>query len=244
LLNLALENGNTVYLIRNAIDVLRKEKIILPAIPTIERMVWLAKTRAEKKIYSILNRNLYGSHKNGLEKLIDLTVKNNKTKLAWVREIPGQSSPDSFLKVIQRLKYIKEMYITVETSSIHSNKLLQLARIGSRYEPHSFRRFKEEKRYALLIAHLLTLSQDLTDHAIEIHDSQLIVLQAKGRKTQEEMQKQNGKSVNEKVVLYADIGAALITAKEKGMDPYVALEKVMPWEKIVESIEEAKVLSR
>ncbi len=83
---------------------------------------------------------------------------------------------------------------------IHSNKLLKWARIGSRYEPHSFRRFKEEKRYALLIAHLLTLSQDLTDHAIEIHDRQMMVLQAKGRKTQEEMQKQNGKSVNEKVV--------------------------------------------
>lgn len=50
-----------------------------------------------------------------------------------------------------------------------------------------------------MVAHLITLSQDLTDHAIEIHDRQKMVLQVKGRKTQEEMQKQNGKSVNEKV---------------------------------------------
>ncbi|MGW46846.1 Tn3 family transposase, partial [Listeria monocytogenes] len=124
------------------------------------------------------------------------------------------------------------------------NRLLQLARIGARYEPHSFRRFNEDKRYALLVAHLITLSQDLTDHAIEIHDRQMMVLQAKGRKTQEEIQKQNGKSVNEKVVHYADIGTALIKAKEEGIDPYVALEQVMPWDKIVESIEEAKLLSR
>ncbi|EAC8200772.1 Tn3 family transposase, partial [Listeria monocytogenes] len=102
----------------------------------------------------------------------------------------------------------------------------------------------EDKRYALLVAHLITLSQDLTDHAIEIHDRQMMVLQAKGRKTQEEIQKQNGKSVNEKVVHYADIGTALIKAKEEGIDPYVALEQVMPWDKIVESIEEAKLLSR
>ncbi|MEC5422565.1 hypothetical protein QGM71_03545 [Virgibacillus sp. C22-A2] len=134
-----------MYLIRNAIDVLRKEKIILPAIPTIERMVWFAKTRAEKKIYSILNSNLSGIHKHELEKLIDLTVKNSKTKLAWLREIPGQSSPDSFLKVIQRLKYIKEMNITVEASLIHSNKLLQLARIGSRYEPILLDDLKKKK---------------------------------------------------------------------------------------------------
>uniref|UniRef100_UPI0030160D33 Tn3 family transposase n=1 Tax=Oceanobacillus massiliensis TaxID=1465765 RepID=UPI0030160D33 len=244
LLKSALENGNTMYLVRNAIDLLRKEKIILPVIPTLERMVWLARTRAEKKIYAILISNLSERNKHGLEKLIDLTVSNNKTQLAWLREIPGQSSPDSFLKVIKRLQYIKEMNITADTSLIHPNRLLQLARTGARYEPHSFRRFKEDRRYALLIAHLLTLSQDLTDHAIEIHDRQMMVLQSKGRKTQEEMQKQNGKSVNEKVVHYADIGTALIKAKEQGIDPYVALEQVMTWEKIVESIEEAKVLSR
>lgn len=136
------------------------------------------------------------------------------------------------------------MNIKADTSLLHPNRLLQLARIGVRYEPHSFRRFKDDKRYALLVAHLITLSQDLTDHAIEIHDRQMMVLHAKGRKTQEEMQKQNGKSVNEKVVHYADIGTALIKAKEDGIDPYVALEQVMLWEKIVESIEEAKLLSR
>nr|WP_311315999.1 Tn3 family transposase [Cytobacillus oceanisediminis] len=244
LLKFALENGNSMYLVRTAIDLLRKEKIILPAIPTIERMVWLSRTRAEKKIYVILTSNLSERHKRELEKLIDLTINNSKTQLAWLREIPGQSSPDSFLKVIKRLKYIKEMNITADTALIHPNRLLQLARIGARYEPHSFRRFKEDKRYALLVAHLITLSQDLTDHAIEIHDRQMMVLQAKGRKTQEEMQKQNGKSVNEKVVHYADIGTALIKAKEEGIDPYAALEQVMPWEKIVESIEEAKLLSR
>lgn len=244
LLKDALENGNALYLVRTAIDLLRKEKIILPAIPTIERMVWLARTRAEKKIYAKLISNLSERNKRELEKLIDLTVNNNKTQLAWLREIPGQSSPYSFLKVIKRLKYIKEMNIAADTGLIHPNRLLQLARIGARYEPHSFRRFKEDKRYALLVAHLITLSQDLTDHAIEIHDRQMMVLQAKGRKSQEEMQKQNGKSVNEKVVHYADIGTALIKAKEEGIDPYLALEQVMPWEKIVESIEEAKLLSR
>lgn len=244
LLKSALENGNTMYLVRTALDLLRKGKIILPVIPTIERMVWLARIRAEKRIFATLTRNLSKGQKYELEKLIDSTTNNNKTKLAWLREIPGHSSPDSFLKVIKRLQFIKNINITADTSLLHPNRLLQLARIGARYEPHSFRRFKEDKRYALLVAHLITLSQDLTDHAIEIHDRQMMVLQAKGRKTQEEMQKQNGKSVNEKVVHYADIGSALIKAKEDGIDPYVALDQVMLWEKIVESIEEAKLLSR
>lgn len=179
-----------------------------------------------------------------MDKLIDPFVENKKTPLAWLREVPGQSSPEAFLKVIERIKYIKELELSVDTANIHPNRLLQLARMGARYEPHSFRRFKDEKKYAILVAYLLTLSQDLVDQAIEIHDRQIMILQSKGHKAQEEIQKQNGKSVNEKVIHYADIGSALIQAREEGLNPFDVLEKVMPWEKIVESIEEAKRLAR
>lgn len=39
-LQCALENGNTDYLIRLTIEELRRQKIILPAMTTIERIVW------------------------------------------------------------------------------------------------------------------------------------------------------------------------------------------------------------
>lgn len=90
----------------------------------------------------------------------------------------------------------------------------------------------------------MTLSQDLIDQAIEIHDRQMMILQSKGRKTQEEIQKQNGKAVNEKVIHFADIGAALIQARDKGLDPFSTIEKVMPWDQVVASVEEAKKLAR
>lgn len=182
--------------------------------------------------------------KQKLNKLIDPFVENRKTPLAWLRELPGQSSPEAFLKVIERLEYIRDLKLPTNTHKVHPNRLLQLSRIGSRYEPHSFRRFKENKKYAILVAYLMTLSQDLIDQAIEIHDRQIMILQSKGRKTQEEMQKQNGKAVNEKVIHFADNGAALIQARDEGLDPFSTLEKVMSWDKIVTSVEEAKKLAR
>ncbi|MFP3359450.1 Tn3 family transposase, partial [Planococcus sp. SIMBA_143] len=118
--------------------------------------------------------------KQQLEKLIDTPSHKSKTKLGWLREIPVQSSPDAFLKVIERLEYVRSLNLSKGAENIHSNRLLQLAKLGARYEPHSFRRFNENKRYAILVAHLLTLSQDLIDHAIEIHDRQIMILQSKG----------------------------------------------------------------
>ncbi len=46
------------------------------------------------------------------------------------------------------------------------------------------------------------------------------------------------------VFKFADLGAALIKARSEGIDPFIALDAVMPWDKLVESIEEAKRLAR
>ncbi len=43
-------------------------------------------------------------------------------------------------------------------------------------------------------------------------------LQLKGRKQQEELHQRNGKSLNEKILHYADLGMALIKAKEENVD--------------------------
>lgn len=72
--------------------------------------------------------------------------------------------------------------------------------------------------YARLLGFFL-----MTDQAFDIHDRQIRQLLSKRRKAQEELQKQNGKSINEKVVLFADLGAALIKAKS---DPFVALDAI------------------
>jgi hypothetical protein len=176
--------------------------------------------------------------------MTESTLDNGKTPLAWLKEIPGQSSPDAFLKVIERLEYVKKLELSIDNNEIHPNRLIQLSRLGARYEPHSFRRFNETKKFAILVAYLLNLSHDLIDQAIEIHDRQIMILQSKGRKAQEEMQRQNGKTINEKIIHFADIGAALIRARDEGLDPFTTLETVMPWEKIIASVEEAKQLSR
>ncbi|WP_461389103.1 DUF4158 domain-containing protein [Desulfosporosinus fructosivorans] len=240
----AMENGNAIYLIQMTIEELRKQKVILPALTTVERMVWHVRQRAEDKIFKQLVASLSIDQMGKLESTLSTMPESSKTYLAWLKEIPGTYSPDSFLKVIEKLEYIRGLHLQVDTNGIHPNRLRQLSKIGARYEPHSFRRFNDPKKYAVMIAYLLDLIQDLTDLAFEIHDRQIMSLFSKGRKAQEEIQKQNGKTINEKVVLLANLGAALIKAKKEGIDPFVALEAVLPWDRLVASVEEAKHLSR
>lgn len=244
LFSIALGNGNATYLIQSAIDDLRKQKIILPGMTTIERIVWEARQRAEDKIFKILVSTLTNVQIEKLEHVLTNRNDSNKTYLAWIRDVPGSNSPEAFLKVIERLEYIRELQLHIDTKGIHPNRLRQLSKLGSRYEPHSFRRFNDPKKYAILVVYLLETIQDLTDQAFLIHDRQILSLLGRGRKNQDEIQKQNGKSINEKVVHYADLGGALIKARSEGIDPFLALEAVMPWDKLVKSVEEAKQLAR
>ncbi|MGG2067481.1 Tn3 family transposase [Bacillus sp. S14(2024)] len=240
----AAKNGNAMYLIQMALQELRKERIIFPAVPTIERVVWETRKRAEEKIFKILTSSLTPSQQEKLDGLLLPMKDNPRTYLGWLKEVPSTSSPESFLKVIERLEYIQSLSLNIDTKGIHPNRVRQLSRLGARYDAHTFRRFKGEKKYAIIVSYLVDLTQDLIDQAFDIHDKQMMNLQLKGKKQQEEMQKQNGKAVNEKVIHYADLGTALIKARRENLDPFLLLETIMPWEAFVTSIEEAKQLSR
>lgn len=239
----ALENGNTLHLIEIALSTLRQSKVILPAMYVIENIVWEAQQQADQKVYHMLYDSLTHEQKYKIDALL-MPTENGITPLAWLKEFPGQSSPEAFLKVVKRLERIRAIGLNIDTTEINSNRLRQLAKIGARYEPYAFRRFDDEKRYSILVAFLLETTQDLIDQAIEIHDRQMMNLQLKGRKAQEELQKVNGKKLNEKVVQFIGICDALIKAKKEGLNAFTALDGVMPWNKIVESVEEAKQLSR
>lgn len=240
----AMENDNVLRLIRLAIDELKRQLVILPGITTIEKIVNEVSRTADDTVLRLINASLTDVQKRRLDELIESSSETATTTLGYLKEDPGQSSPKAFMDVIDRLEVIRKIELNLSIEGIHPNRVRQLSRLGSKYEPHSFRRFEESKRYAMLALYLFDLSQSLVDLAIDIHDKQITILLSKGRKQQEEIQKQNGKSLNEKVIQFVDIGAALIKARNEGLDPFKTLETVMSWDKIVESVEEAKKLSR
>jgi len=80
--------------------------------------------------------------------------------------------------------------------------------------------------------------------AVEIHDKQINILLSKGRRQQEEIHKQNARSLNEKIIHYVDIGTALIKSRNEGLNPFDTIESVMSWNKVVESVEDAQKLTR
>lgn len=247
LFNIATKNDDTLILMNRAIDYLREQKVILPAITTIEKLVWESKNESEKFVINTIINSLNQIQRKKLDDIVFLHSNKlkGKTILGWLKKPIGAPSPDNFLKAIDKLEYIRLIKLeSINLSDLHPNKINKIYSLGQRYEPLAFREFNADKRHALLAVFLLNLSKDLIDKSFEIHDRLIINLMAKGRKTQEEFQKQNGKKINEKIIQFTNIGQALIKAKENNLDPYKVIEEIMDWSTLVKSIEESKTLIR
>lgn len=67
---------------------------------------------------------------------------------------------------------------------------------------------------------------------------------AKAKRAYEVSFQESGKAINEKVRLYAQIGQALIKAKEADIDPFTAIEQIVSWECFIQSVGEAEKLAR
>lgn len=240
----AMENENPIHLINIINSEIRKEKIILPGITTIERLINQARIESEELIIKEINSHITTSQKILLDNLLDTDQDKSTTTLSWLRSSIGYPSSKMFHDVVKRIKMIRRINIEMNTDKIHPNRIRQFSRLGTKYEPFLLRRFENDKRYAILVVYLYDLCQSLTDKAIEIYERQINTLLSKGRKDQEKLQRKNGKALNEKLIHFAGIGSALIKSKEDGIDPFEAIENVMPWEKIVQSVEEARELVR
>ena len=66
----------------------------------------------------------------------------------------------------------------------------------------------------------------------------------KSERTHAEQFHASGKSINEKVRLYARVGQALIDARSSGGDVFAAIEAVLPWSKFESTVAEAQTLAQ
>jgi len=238
----AMETSNAIHLIDSTLEELRKNKVFLPAISTIERIVWEVRDKAEKAIFNFISKSLSSEQKNKIDVIIEGKFDNSKTFLNWLNTSPGYASPDAFLKVIEKLEFIKNIDLKINLNFIPQNRLKQLAKLGASYEPFSFRRFDEEKRYAILVVYLLDLSQNLIDQAIEINDRQISRQLSKSKKTQEESQKKDNKVMKENLGNFVEVGEVLLAAHDNNLDFPAEIEKVISWDDLRNNVSKAKVI--
>jgi TnpA family transposase len=244
LLSVALTTDNGVALIEALMQEMRARKILIPGITTLERLAWEVRRRARYQVHQQLTEELTEVQRIQIRSLLTVSTPRGQSLLGWLQQPPGAASPASFQKVVERLRWIRDVSLDPQVRSrIHHNRLQQLRREGERMTAQRLNQLDDAHRDATLVAFLLATEEELIDQALDMHDKLLHQQGKRGEQKQEDRLKQSRKAIHEKVRLYARVGKALITAKEAMQDAYEAIEAVLSWQRFVTTVNEAEQLT-
>lgn len=119
LIELALENDDSIYLMKKTIDFLTRKRIIFPSIATLEDIISRCRDKAENNLFSILLCSLTDIQIEKLESLFQIYEETKITKLAWLKDIPGKANPESFMSICKKVEVIASMGLgTINVSNI------------------------------------------------------------------------------------------------------------------------------
>jgi Domain of unknown function (DUF4158) len=166
LLPQALESDRPLPLAAAALQQLRHDKVIAPGITTIERIVWGVLRIAARGVERVLTRPLTDVQRAQLDALLGIDpalARRRLRRLTWLRVAPGNPSGPQLKALLDRVMYLADLALPPLPPQLHRNRIVQLAREGKSYRAQPLTAFDPERRYALLVAHLHELQQDVVD---------------------------------------------------------------------------------
>ena len=245
LAELAQQTDRGIVLAETLVEMLRQQRIILPAIDVIDRVCSEALTRGTRLVHSALTAPLADHHCRALDGFLAIREGSKGSGLTWLRQPPGPPKPKHILVHLERLKTIHDLSLPDGLErTVHQNRLLKLAREGGQMTAQHLRDLEPTRRYATMVAVILDTMATLIDEIIDQHDRFMGTLFSKAKRNHAERFQESGKAINNKVRLYSRIGRALLDAKQSGSDPFAAIEAVIPWDVFIESITEAEKLTQ
>ena len=247
LLPTALSTDSGVQLLEALVREMQGRRIVLPALSTLERLVWEVRHKAQNQILQTLTHGLTADHKARLDALLkkDESASHQQIPLTWIRQVTGKTAPVTLLRFLERITFLKSIGLPPEQGRIlHQNRLFSLAREGTHYTPQFLARMHAERRYAILTAFVAETIASLTDQVLQMHDRMIQQMMRRGEQNHQEAFQRSGRAINDKMRLFAQVGKALIAAREKKTDAFAAIETVLTWEEFLARVSEAEALAQ
>jgi hypothetical protein len=240
-----IENDRIAYLAGLVMEECRRRRIIVPSPAALERLCVKARHHARREVHSRLTDGLSAEQRRQLDMLTERRPETSQSWLAWMRQMPEAAKPMAMLGLIERLRTVRLSGIEATRGHrVHQARLAQLVREANRTTVQNLAGFERQRRHAALIALSLDLTADLTDKAIDLFDRLIGAMFRKAEARHARDFQADGRAINEKVRLYARVGAALIAAREGKHNAFDAITKVLPWERFCSTVTEAEALTR
>ena len=245
LLPQAIEEERFAHLAALVVVECRQRRIVLPWPAALERLCVEVRHQARREVHRRLTKGLSAEQRKRLDALTQRREESSQNWLTWLRQMPEAAKPTAMLGLIERLEHVRGIGIEPGRGHfIHQTRLAQLAREAGRTTVQHVAGYERNRRHAILVAIGLDLAASLTDQAVDLFDRLVGVMFRRAEGRHARAFQADARAINDKVRLYARVGAALIAGRNDKQDGYDAIIALMPWEKFCTSVAEANALAR
>jgi hypothetical protein len=167
----AFATDHSVKIVETLIAKLRRHRLVLPSIDTIERLALKGRARARGEAAAALFDALSPEQRGRLQALLVNDPPVGQTRLTWLRGFPHSASPASMTALLDRLQYLRSLDLPPDLGQgLHPDRLLKFAREGAVAPVSLLNDFGERRRIATLAAQMSDLSITITDATIAMFE--------------------------------------------------------------------------
>jgi hypothetical protein len=146
-------------------------KILLPAVTTLERHVAKLRSRVDDRVLSILETVLSPQSRAKLETLLSGPQGGHQSMLDRLRKGPFRRSAPELVRALERIEEVRSMEVDVELAHrIPPARLQALVRFANTAKASIIQRLPEARRMAILVAFVCNLEADALDDALDLLD--------------------------------------------------------------------------
>src|SRR4051795_4275989 len=241
LLPVALATTGAPAIAQALMEELRRRRVIAPGPSIIERLVAAALVLAERHVAHQLTRGLTPAQAAALDALLRPKEGTPMSMLAWARQPPGAPGHRALARIIEQIGILRAVGLDPACiEGVHPERLRKLAREGGRFTAQHLRALSPLRRRATLVATVLDTMTRLTDDGVALFDRAVGRMFRRAEVREEDALLRKARVVNDKMRLFAKLGAALIEAKAGGADLDDAVAAAVGWDKLAASVAEAE----
>ena len=183
-----------------------KNKVLLPGVTTLSRLVSEIRDRASKRLWKKLSELPSDTQKSKLEAILDLHEDRRFSRFDHFRLGPVRISGPSFNTAVERYKELSAFGIQkLDFKDIPPVRLRNLARYAGMASMHKIARMPEDRRIATLVAFVQSFEIIALDDALDVLDLLITDITREAKKIGQKKRLRTLKDLDKAAVALAEV---------------------------------------
>ena len=229
----ALTTANARDLLRQLLEHMRSQHIVIPGASVIERLAAEAMHAADACATVTITGKLTQEQRTKLDALLNEQTRAMQSRLSWLRTPDERVRGTSLAALLDKLELLQDLgLLKLELPAELDARCRQMAREGERYTAQAFQQISHARRYAVLTATLRVLEVSIIDAALSMFRVLVGRANLRARKRVEAEALAVAEKTRERLHRIADVLDAVVSAAEAGADIAAAVAEIAPLETV------------